>query len=119
MRLFLDPNFAEEHVVEADFVASKLQSLRVPARPLRLLYFGRLVADKGVDRIEVPLEVEERWGATMEKGMAYNRFVEHGQYFGANVPGKPRRFLLNPAGRPSLLKVIGRTVEGDFPGFFS
>jgi cation diffusion facilitator CzcD-associated flavoprotein CzcO len=77
-----------------------------------------LAGERGADRIEVPLETEERWAATMEKAMAFNTFIEHGQYFGENVPGKPRRFLLNPAGRPALQRVMVKTAEADYPGFF-
>jgi cation diffusion facilitator CzcD-associated flavoprotein CzcO len=74
---------------------------------------------RGLGRVEVPLDIEERWAATMAKALPYSSFVEHGQYYGTNVPGKPRRFLLNPAGRPALLKVIARTVEGGYPGFLA
>lgn len=77
-----------------------------------------LATERGVDRIEVPLESEERWAGTMRKAMAFSTFIEHGQYYGTNVPGKPRRFLLNPAGRGALQKVMAKTVEADYPGFF-
>jgi cation diffusion facilitator CzcD-associated flavoprotein CzcO len=74
--------------------------------------------EHGHTRIEVPLETEERWAATMRKAMPYTTFVPHGQYYGTNTPGKPRTFLLNPAGRPALQKIMRKTVEGDYPGFF-
>jgi glycosyltransferase involved in cell wall biosynthesis len=51
VRLFLDPNFSVEHVVDADFVARKAMALSDPDRPLKLLYFGRFVRYKGVDRM--------------------------------------------------------------------
>ena len=51
VRLFLDPNFSEEHVVNDQFVEEKLARLRDPEQPLRVLYFGRFVPYKGVDRM--------------------------------------------------------------------
>jgi hypothetical protein len=39
-------------------------------------------------------------------------------FFGLNIPGKPRRFLINPAGRPNLLKRMRQIVERDYKGFF-
>ena len=51
VRLFLDPNFSEEHVVSDAFVAEKIARLQDASEPLRVLYFGRLVAYKGVDRM--------------------------------------------------------------------
>ncbi|ADP83313.1 flavin-containing monooxygenase [Pseudofrankia inefficax] len=75
--------------------------------------------ERGETRVEVPLEVEERWADTMAKALPYSSFVEHGQYYGENVPGKPRRFLLNPAGRPVLLRVMTKTAEGDYAGFLA
>ena len=32
-----------------------------------------------------------------------------GQYVGANIPGKPRRYLLNTGGRPKLFEIIAAT----------
>ena len=35
-------------------------------------------------------------------------------YFGANVPGKPRRYLLNAAGRPKLLAMVAELRDNDY-----
>jgi cation diffusion facilitator CzcD-associated flavoprotein CzcO len=75
--------------------------------------------DHGHDRIDVPAAIEQRWMETMEKSLPYSSFLPRGQYYGTNVPGKPTRFLLNPAGRPMLMKVIGKTVESNYEGFFA
>src|SRR5437588_667537 len=38
-------------------------------------------------------------------------------YFGSNVPGKARKYLLNSAGRPRFLKEIARVRETDYAAF--
>jgi glycosyltransferase involved in cell wall biosynthesis len=51
VKFFLDPNFGAEHVVDDAFVQRKLRSLEDKSRPLRVMYFGRLVPYKGVDKM--------------------------------------------------------------------
>jgi glycosyltransferase involved in cell wall biosynthesis len=46
---FLDSAFSSEHVISRQALATKLQELAAPSTPLRAVYFGRLVAYKGVD----------------------------------------------------------------------
>lgn len=65
VRLFLDPNFSEEHVVDDAFVAHKCESLKDATRPLRVLYFGRLVPYKGVDRMLEAVALAHRAGARL------------------------------------------------------
>lgn len=50
VRNFYDTAFSAEHVIPARRLEQKLARLRDPAAPLRLVYFGRLTAYKGVDR---------------------------------------------------------------------
>jgi cation diffusion facilitator CzcD-associated flavoprotein CzcO len=69
--------------------------------------------------VEVPVQREEAWVAMVEKYRAYSSFVEHGQYYGANVAGKPRRFLLNPGGRPKLRQMMDDVVGAGYAGFVS
>ncbi len=38
-------------------------------------------------------------------------------FFGANIPGKPRRYLLNAGGRPALFAAIADVVESDYKAF--
>ena len=38
-------------------------------------------------------------------------------YFGSNIPGKPRKYLLNSAGRPKLFKEIARVRANDYKAF--
>jgi glycosyltransferase involved in cell wall biosynthesis len=66
VRLFLDPNFLPEHIAPDDVIARKVRALQDPDEPLRLLYFGRLVSYKGVDKmIEAVASAHER-GADVE-----------------------------------------------------
>ena len=44
-------------------------------------------------------------------------FGESSYYFGTNIPGKPRRYLLNAGGRPKLFKEIARVRENDYKAF--
>ena len=44
-------------------------------------------------------------------------FGESSYYFGTNIPGKPRRYLLNSGGRPKLFKEIAEVVENDYKAF--
>lgn len=71
----------------------------------------------GADVIEVTEEAVERWGQAIEKAVAMQSFTEKSYYFGTNVPGKPRRFLLNSAGRPKLFREIERVRETDWAAF--
>lgn len=49
VRFMLDPGFEAEHVMPSERLEDKLASL--PSRPLEVIYFGRLVPYKGVDRM--------------------------------------------------------------------
>jgi hypothetical protein len=44
-------------------------------------------------------------------------FTEKSYYFGTNVPGKPRRYLLNAAGRPKLLELFAESKADDYRPF--
>ena len=44
-------------------------------------------------------------------------FGESSYYFGSNIPGKPRKYLLNSAGRPKLFKEIAKVIETDYASF--
>ncbi len=73
--------------------------------------------DHGYDTIEVGPEAEDRWTKMMDTGAAASPFGESSYYFGSNIPGKPRRYLLNSGGRPKLFKEIRRVVENDYEAF--
>ncbi|HVV37265.1 MAG TPA: NAD(P)/FAD-dependent oxidoreductase [Acidimicrobiales bacterium] len=67
--------------------------------------------------IEVTAEAEQRWTDMVDRAAQTNPFGELGQYFGTNIPGKPRRYLLNAGGRPKLFKEIARVKDTDYAAF--
>jgi cation diffusion facilitator CzcD-associated flavoprotein CzcO len=72
---------------------------------------------QGCDVIEVSASSEERWTRMVDKGAAKTTFGTIGQYVGTNIPGKPRRYLLNTGGRPKLFEVIADTKATDYAAF--
>lgn len=63
--------------------------------------------EHGHDTIEVDPAAEERWTAMIDRNATRPpSFGTTSYYFGSNIPGKPRRYLLNAAGRPKLFAVI-------------
>jgi len=73
--------------------------------------------DNGYDRIEVDAEAEARWTAMVDTNASTSPFGESSYYFGTNVPGKPRKYLLNSGGRPKLFKEMRRVVDTDYAAF--
>jgi len=74
--------------------------------------------DHGYDTIEVGPDAEERWTSMVDRGAAVApSFGASSYYFGSNIPGKPRKYLLNSAGRPRLFQEIARVVESDYAPF--
>jgi cation diffusion facilitator CzcD-associated flavoprotein CzcO len=79
-----------------------------------LLVFAR---EQGFDVIEVSEESEERWTRMVDKGAAVTTFGTVGQYVGSNIPGKPRRYLLNTGGRMKLFEIRDDVVANDYAAF--
>ena len=73
--------------------------------------------ERGYDVIEVSEESEERWTRMVDKGAAVTTFGTVGQYVGSNIPGKPRRYLLNTGGRIKLFEVRDAVVADDYAAF--
>ncbi len=73
--------------------------------------------DHGFDVIEVTAEAEERWTAMIDRAAAETPFGTIGQYVGGNIPGKPKRYLLNAGGRPKLFKEIARVRDTGYEAF--
>ena len=73
--------------------------------------------DSGFDVVEVTAEAEDRWTAMIDRAAAETPFGTIGQYVGGNIPGKPKRYLLNAGGRPKLHKEIARVKDTDYVAF--
>jgi cation diffusion facilitator CzcD-associated flavoprotein CzcO len=71
----------------------------------------------GYDVIEVTAEAEERWTRMVDKGAAVTTFGTVGQYVGSNIPGKPRRYLLNTGGRQKLFEIRADVVANDYRAY--
>jgi cation diffusion facilitator CzcD-associated flavoprotein CzcO len=75
------------------------------------------VRDHGYETIEVDPAAEERWTNMVDTGAAMSPFGESSYFFGSNIPGKPRKYLLNSGGRPKLFKEIAKVRESDYKAF--
>lgn len=75
------------------------------------------VRDQGADVIEVTAEAEDRWTDMIDRAASMTPFGTIGQYVGGNIPGKPKRYLLNAGGRPKLHKEIARVKATDWSAF--
>jgi cation diffusion facilitator CzcD-associated flavoprotein CzcO len=73
--------------------------------------------DEGYDTIEVDPAAEDRWTNMVDANASLGPFGESSYYFGTNIPGKPRRYLLNSGGRPKLFKEIARVRATDYEAF--
>ena len=73
--------------------------------------------DHGYDVIEVSEESEARWTAMVDKGAAVTTFGTVGQYVGSNIPGKPRRYLLNTGGRLKMREISAQVVADDYRAY--
>ena len=69
--------------------------------------------------IEVPKALEDEWTTTVnEAAVTMSPFNEKSYFFGTNIPGKPKAFLLNSLGRPKLLEMMEAAAKTDYAGFF-
>ncbi len=72
----------------------------------------------GYDTIEVDPAAEEEWTSMIDRAASRSpSFGESSYYFGTNIPGKPRKYLLNSAGRPKLFAVIADVRDNDYKAF--
>jgi cation diffusion facilitator CzcD-associated flavoprotein CzcO len=76
------------------------------------------VRDHGFDAIEVNADAEQLWTNMVDTASHQPpSFGESSYYFGTNIPGKPKRYLLNAGGRPKLFKEIARVKSNDYAAF--
>jgi cation diffusion facilitator CzcD-associated flavoprotein CzcO len=81
-----------------------------------LIDFAR---EHGYRVIEVPKALEDEWTTMVNEAAAtMSPFNEKSYFYGTNIPGKVRRFLLNSLGRPKLLELMEVAVKSDYAGFF-
>ena len=74
--------------------------------------------DQGYDTIEVDPAAEAKWTAMVDRWAARPpSFGTSSYYFGTNIPGKPRKYLLNSAGRPKLFSVIAEVRASGYEAF--
>ncbi len=73
--------------------------------------------DRGAEVVEVMARAEERWTDMVNRGASSSSFGESSYYFGTNIPGKPKRYLLNSGGRPMLFKVIAEEKANGYHSF--
>jgi cation diffusion facilitator CzcD-associated flavoprotein CzcO len=78
------------------------------------LVFAR---EQGCDVIEVTPEAEEQWTSMIDRAASRTPFGTIGQYVGGNIPGKPKRYLLNAAGRPKLFSAIAEVKASGYADF--
>lgn len=77
--------------------------------------------DNGYDVFEPTAEQEQAWMDMVAELAPKSIFsAEHSHYYGANVQGKPRKFLLNPGGRLKLAEMLGEmSATDDYGGAFA
>ena len=76
------------------------------------------VRDRGCDVLETTERAEDRWTRMIDRGAESPlSFGEKSYYFGTNIPGKPKRYLLNSGGRPKFFSIAADTVANDYDSF--
>jgi cation diffusion facilitator CzcD-associated flavoprotein CzcO len=73
--------------------------------------------EQGYDVFEVSEAAEDYWSGMVNAYASTAPFSEASYFFGANIPGKPIRYLLNPGGRPKLQSSIARDTADGFTSF--
>ncbi|MBV9935865.1 MAG: NAD(P)/FAD-dependent oxidoreductase [Actinobacteria bacterium] len=74
--------------------------------------------DHDVATVEVDPAAEDEWTAMVDKWATRPpSFGPDSYYFGANVPGKPRRYLINAGGRPKLHTEIAKVKASGYEAF--
>ncbi|MGO1543649.1 MAG: flavin-containing monooxygenase [Gulosibacter sp.] len=77
--------------------------------------------EQGYDTFE-PTEAQQQQWLDMIAALAPKSIFspEHSHYYGANVEGKPKKFLLNPGGRAGLIEILDEVAAtSDFGGALS
>lgn len=70
------------------------------------------------DTVEVPDQIQAVWMDMVEEYSSKQPFGEKSFFFGANIPGKPKKFLNNPGGRTLMLTMMAEQRDREYDGFF-
>ncbi|MDG9724357.1 flavin-containing monooxygenase [Streptomyces sp. DH41] len=73
--------------------------------------------DRGHDVVEVTPAAEQEWTDLVNDSAGQSSFLESSYFYGANIPGKPVKQLLNPTGRWKLQELIRESKDTGFPAF--
>uniref|UniRef100_A0AAU3H5E7 NAD(P)/FAD-dependent oxidoreductase n=1 Tax=Streptomyces sp. NBC_01401 TaxID=2903854 RepID=A0AAU3H5E7_9ACTN len=73
--------------------------------------------ERGHDVIEVKASAEQQWTDLMNDSGSLSSFLRSSYFYGANIPGKPVRQLLNPTGRWKLQEMIEEVRTNDYEAF--
>lgn len=74
--------------------------------------------DEGIDRIDVDPDVEDSWVAHVNEAADKTLFVKaNSWYLGANVPGKPRVFMLYTGGLKKYRTICDDIARSHYRGF--
>ncbi len=74
--------------------------------------------DKEIDRIDVEPEAEDQWVAHVNESADKTLFVKaNSWYLGANVPGKPRVFMLYTGGLKKYREICDDVAKAQYRGF--
>lgn len=66
VKYFLDSAYSQEHIISEERLQTKIGAVTDPQKPLELVYFGRLVAYKGVDRTLHAVAEAKKAGASIK-----------------------------------------------------
>ncbi|MFD8001886.1 flavin-containing monooxygenase [Streptomyces mirabilis] len=73
--------------------------------------------ERGHDVIEVTAAAEDEWTDKMNSSGDLSSFLKSSYFYGANIPGKPVRQLLNPTGRWALQEMIAAIQQDEYATF--
>jgi cation diffusion facilitator CzcD-associated flavoprotein CzcO len=73
--------------------------------------------ERGHDVIEVTATAEDEWTDKMNSSGDLSSFLKSSYFYGANIPGKPVRQLLNPTGRWALQEMIAAIRQDEYATF--
>jgi glycosyltransferase involved in cell wall biosynthesis len=66
VKYILDASHSEKNIIDADSLRKKLKEIRDRSQPVRLTYFGRLTAYKGIDRCLRAVAMAKAAGANVQ-----------------------------------------------------